>query len=137
MQMALAEAQQALSVGEVPVGCVIVQGRELIAKAHNQVEQLKDATAHAELLALTAAMHALQAKYLPECTVYVTLEPCPMCAYAMHLAQVKRVVWGAPDPKRGFRQWGNLLHPRTQIKEGIFREECSRLLRTFFQRLRT
>lgn len=137
MRVALQEAHTAFHLGEVPVGCVIVDTHQrLIARAHNMVEKLQDATAHAEMLALTSAMNYFRSRYLENCTVYVTLEPCPMCAYAMHLAHIRRVVWAVSDPRWGFRQFGNLLHPKCETREGILADESHRLLQQFFQQLR-
>ncbi len=136
MQIAISEAQKAYEEGEVPVGCVIVAENKLIARTHNQVERLKDATAHAEMIAISAAMQFFQSKYLEDCTLYVTLEPCPMCAYAMNLTHIRRVVWAADDEKQGFRKWGNLLHPKTQIRSGILSDPARNLLQKFFKKLR-
>ncbi len=137
MQEALKEAQQALEIGEVPVGAVVVIKNRIIARAHNQTEKLTDATAHAEMLATTAAANYLGSKYLNECTLYVTLEPCVMCAGALHWVQLQRLVYGATDPQRGYRLIQQpLLHPRTQVTEGIGRLEAKDLIDQFFRRLR-
>ncbi len=137
MQLALQEAQRALEEDEVPVGAVIVANQQLLARAHNQVERLRDVTAHAEILALTAATQALGQKYLWDCTLYVTLEPCPMCAYALRLAQISRIVFAAPDYKAGFRRFSpELIHPQTAIQEGPYREEAQQLLKAFFEKKR-
>jgi len=137
MNQALKEAEAAFEEGEVPVGAVVVCRNQVIARAHNQTEQLKDVTAHAEILALTAASHYLGSKYLPDCTLFVTLEPCVMCAGALRWAQLGRLVYGAPDDKRGFMEYGkSLLHPKTQVEYGVLAEDCSQLLKTFFQQRR-
>ena len=135
MQQALAEAQKAYEAGEVPVGAVIVCENRIIARTHNQTEQLTDVTAHAEILALTAASSHLGSKYLPDCTLFVTLEPCVMCAGALAWAQLGRVVYGASDDKRGFMLFGgkNLLHPKTRLEMGILEVDCARLLTAFFR----
>ncbi len=135
MQQALAEARQAYDNGEVPVGAVIVSEGRIIARAHNQTEQLTDVTAHAEILALTAASNYLGSKYLPTCTLYVTLEPCVMCAGALAWAQLGRLVYGASDEKRGFTLFGGakLLHPKTKVETGVLEIECARLLKAFFR----
>ncbi len=135
MRQALAEAQRAYESGEVPVGAVMVSEGRIIARAHNQTEQLTDVTAHAEILALTAASNHLGSKYLPTCTLYVTLEPCVMCAGALAWAQLGRLVYGASDDKRGFMRYGgkNLLHPKTRVEMGVLEEEAMRLLKAFFR----
>ncbi len=134
MRMALAEAGEALSRGEVPVGAVVVAGGRTIARAHNLTEALRDATAHAEMQAITAATGFLGGKYLDGCTLYVTLEPCAMCAGAMGWAQLERLVVGAPDPRRGYRVMApNALHPRTEVTFGVLAEECGELIRGFFR----
>ncbi len=137
MKQALQEAQKAFDAGEVPVGAVVVCDNRIIAKSHNNTEQLRDVTAHAEIIALTAASAYLGSKYLPDCTLYVTLEPCVMCAGALAWAQLGRVVYGASDDKSGFMRHGKtLLHPKTKVELGIMMEECSQLLRDFFQQRR-
>ena len=137
MKQALLEAEAALEQGEVPVGAVVVCRNQVIARAHNQTEQLNDVTAHAEILALTAASHFLGSKYLPECTLFVTLEPCVMCVGALQWAQLGRLVYGAPDDKRGFMEYGKrLLHPKTQVEYGVMFGECSMLLKEFFRKRR-
>ena len=134
MKQALREARNAFDEGEVPVGAVVVCNNQIIARAHNQTELLNDVTAHAEMLALTAASNALGGKYLNDCTLYVTLEPCPMCAGAVAWAQVGRLVYGANDPKRGFMRFGRkMFHPKTKIKLGVLKDDCSLLLKDFFQ----
>lgn len=137
MQKALNEAKQAFEEGEVPVGAVIVCRDRIIARAHNLTERLTDVTAHAEMQAITAAANALGGKYLTDCTLYVTVEPCVMCAGALAWAQLSRIVYGASDPKRGFSVFApNALHPRTEVTEGILAEECANLMKDFFQRRR-
>lgn len=134
MRQALAEAHKARERDEVPVGAVITCEDRIIARAHNTTEQLLDVTAHAEILCITAASEFLGSKYLPECTLYVTLEPCVMCAGALHWAQIGRIVYGADDEKRGFMRYGKtLLHPATKVECGILQEECSALLKAFFK----
>lgn len=137
MQQALKEARQAYEGGEIPVGAVVVCQNQVIARAHNQTELLRDVTAHAEILAITAASNYLNSKYLRDCTLFVTLEPCVMCAGALFWSQLGRVVYGAPDDKRGFMRYGkSLLHPKTQLEFGILAEECAALLKVFFQQRR-
>ena len=137
MQKALNEAKQAFEEGEVPVGAVIVCRDRIIARAHNLTERLTDVTAHAEMQAIAAAANALGGKYLTDCTLYVTVEPCVMCAGALAWAQLSRIVYGASDPKRGFSVFApNALHPRTEVTEGILAEECANLMKDFFQRKR-
>lgn len=138
MREALREAQRAFACGEIPVGAVVVSQNRIIARAHNQTERLRDVTAHAEILAITAAANYLDSKYLPDCTLYVTLEPCVMCAGALHWAQLSRVVVGATDPKRGFMRHGRqLLHPKTIYTDGLLAQECQELIQRFFRQLRT
>ncbi|MCB0609044.1 MAG: nucleoside deaminase [Lewinellaceae bacterium] len=133
MQQALKEAQKAFELGEVPVGAVVVCQNQIIARSHNLTEQLNDVTAHAEIMAITAAANHLGSKYLDDCTLYVTLEPCIMCAGALHWAQLDRLVYGAPDDKRGFMRFGKqLLHPKTKVEFGIMADECAELMRGFF-----
>jgi tRNA(adenine34) deaminase len=135
MKQALAEAEKARDAGEVPVGAIVVSDGRIIARAHNQTEQLTDVTAHAEILAITAAAGHLGSKYLQDCTLYVTLEPCVMCAGALAWAQMGRVAYGASDEKRGFMLYGGktLLHPKTRLEMGIMEAECSELMTTFFK----
>ncbi len=133
MKMALREAEAALEQDEVPVGAVIVSQNKILAKAHNLTETLVDVTAHAEMQALTSASNYLQSKYLIDCTMYVTLEPCSMCAGALYWSQISRLVIGASDPKRGFITTGVPLHPKTEMIGGILEDECSELLKQFFQ----
>ena len=138
MQEALKEAEKAAQAGEVPVGAVVVSQDRIIARAHNQVERLQDATAHAEVLALTAAFSHVGGKYLPTCTLYVTLEPCGMCAGATYWAQLGRLVFGASDPQRGYTTVGKqLLHPRTEVTAEVLGQEAAQLLTHFFRRLRS
>lgn len=136
MREALKQAQYALLEEEIPIGAVVVMDRQIIARAYNQTEKLRDVTAHAEMLALTAAANHVGNKYLSDCTLYVTVEPCVMCAGASFWAQLKRVVYGAPEDKRGFRRHGNLLHPRTELVSGILAGECAALMQEFFARKR-
>lgn len=134
MRQALRQAQQAVDLGEIPIGAVVVCQNQIIARGYNQTEQLKDVTAHAEIIALTAAANFLGGKYLPQCTLYVTLEPCVMCAGALAWAQLGRLVYGAADDKRGFMRFGReLLHPKTKVEFGVLHDDCARLLTTFFQ----
>lgn len=133
MNQAIIEAQKALDKAEVPIGAVVVCRGRIIARAHNLVQTLSDPTAHAEMQALTAASNALGGKYLDECTLYVTLEPCPMCAAAMYLCHLGELVYGADDPKRGYTTIsGKLLHPKTKVTKGVEQERCSEILKAFF-----
>lgn len=133
MKAALDEAFKALDKDEVPVGAVVVAGGRIIARAHNLTETLNDPTAHAEMQAITAAANFLGGKYLTGCTIYVTVEPCPMCAGALNWSQVDEVVYGAPDIKRGYRTVSsNLLHPKTKVRNGILEKECSEMMTGFF-----
>ncbi|MCX6187339.1 MAG: nucleoside deaminase [Bacteroidetes bacterium] len=136
MKLALNEAQKAFDENEVPVGCVIVCENKIIGKGYNLTERLNDVTAHAEMQAITAASSYLGSKYLNECTMYVSLEPCVMCAGAIFWAQAGTLVYGASDDKRGFSKVGNLLHPKTEIIQGIMADETSRLMKEFFKKLR-
>jgi tRNA(adenine34) deaminase len=137
MRAALSEARTAFDRDEVPVGAVIVCRNQIIARAHNMTEQLKDVTAHAEMLAFTAASNFLNSKYLEECTLYVTLEPCAMCAGAAYWTQLDRIVFGAADDKRGFRRTSEtMLHRRTLIKGGVLEKECAELMIGFFRNKR-
>lgn len=134
MREALKEARAASGEDEVPVGAVVVWNGRVIARGHNMTERLHDPSAHAEMIALTAATEAAGGKYLNGCTLYVTVEPCPMCAGAMNWAQVGRVVYGAPDPKRGFSKFTPpLLHPKTEIVSGVLAEECGSIVSEFFR----
>lgn len=137
MREALKEARKAFDEGEIPVGAIVVCGKKIIARAHNQTERLNDATAHAEMLAITAAANYLGSKYLDECTLYVTLEPCPMCAGALHWSQLQRLVFGAEDEQRGYQLIKSpLLHPRTVVAKGMRRDESKELIGAFFRLLR-
>lgn len=137
MRAAISQAREALNKGEVPIGAVVVVAGRIVGRGHNLVETLSDATAHAEMQALTAAMHASGGKYLSECTLYVTVEPCVMCAGACAWAQIGRIVYGASDPKRGYSTAAaGLLHPKTQVTAGVMEAECSALMREFFKNLR-
>jgi tRNA(adenine34) deaminase len=137
MREALKEAQKAYEIGEVPVGAVVVCRNRVIARAHNQTEKLTDATAHAEMLAVTSAANHLGSKYLNECTLYVTLEPCVMCAGALHWVQLQKLVFGASDIQRGYTLVDTpLLHPKTQVVKGVKSEESKILIAEFFKRLR-
>ena len=134
MKKAFAEALQAFEAGEVPVGVVIVANRKIIARAHNLTETLTDVTAHAEMQAITAAANLLGGKYLNDCTIYVTVEPCVMCAGAIGWAQTGKVVYGASDEKRGYKKFApNALHPKTVVVKGILETECSELMQEFFK----
>ena len=135
MKEALREAQLAYDGDEVPVGAVVVWGTRIIARGHNQVEQLNDSTAHAEMIAMTAAFNALGSKYLPEASLYVTLEPCLMCCGAMYWSKLGRVVFGAADAKNGYRRttadnWP--FHPKTELVQGVLADDCAKLMRDFF-----
>lgn len=137
MGLALNEAKAAAEEGEVPVGAVIVSNGRILAKTHNQTERLQDVTAHAEILAMTAAANILGAKYLTDCTLYVTLEPCTMCAGALRWVQIGRVVYGASDEKNGYRRFApEIMHPKTQIESGIRAEEALQTVQTFFKERR-
>ena len=133
MKEALKEAEKAFAADEVPVGAVVVVNGRIISRAHNLIERLNDPTAHAEMQAITMATNMFGGKYLNEATLYVTVEPCPMCAAALNWAQVGKVVYGASDSKRGFSLFSpSLLHPKTEILQGILNEECSNLMKNFF-----
>lgn len=137
MKQALQEAQLAAEEGEVPVGAVVVCNNRILARAHNQTERLNDVTAHAEMLAITAATNVLGAKYLTGCTLYVTVEPCVMCAGAIGWAQLAAVVYGAPDTKRGFTRYApQALHPKTVVRQGVMETECAEAMQRFFQERR-
>lgn len=137
MRMAMQQAQYAMEEGEVPVGAIIVSDNRIIAKAYNQTEKLQDPTAHAEMLAITSAFNFLGAKYLPDCTLYVTLEPCLMCAGALHWAQLGALVYSADDIEKGYTTYGiSPLHPKTKVKKGILADESKMLLQDFFRKLR-
>ena len=133
MLEALKEARAAFNEDEIPIGAVVVCKGRIIGKGHNMTETLHDPTAHAEMIAITAATEALGGKYLTDCTLYVTVEPCPMCAAALNWAQTGRIVFGATDPKRGYSLFSpSLLHPRTEVRSGVLTEECSTLMKDFF-----
>lgn len=137
MKEALREAREAESEDEIPIGAVIVFKGRVIAKGHNMTERLHDPTAHAEMIALTAATEAMGGKYLNDCTLYVTVEPCPMCAAASAWAQIGRIVYGASDPKRGYSRFSpSLLHPKTEVSSGIMADECGSIVSEFFRKKR-
>ncbi|HJG78258.1 nucleoside deaminase [Phocaeicola barnesiae] len=137
MQQALQEARKAAEAGEVPVGAVVVCRDRIIARAHNLTETLNDVTAHAEMQAITAAANALGGKYLTDCTLYVTVEPCVMCAGAIAWAQMGKLVFGAVDEKRGYRRYApQALHPKTEVVTGVKAEECAQLMKDFFKKKR-
>lgn len=138
MQAALSQARLAEAAGEVPIGAVVACGERIIATGYNMTETLNDPTAHAEMIAMTAACDAIGGKYLSDCTLYVSVEPCPMCAGAMCWAQLGRLVYGAPDPKRGYSLFRDeagrgLLHPKTEVVAEVMKEECSALVSNFFK----
>ncbi len=139
MRLALQEAQKAFDTDEVPVGAIVVMQNRIVAKAHNQVELLNDSTAHAEILALTTAYNFLGSKYLPDATLYVTVEPCLMCSGALYWSKIGRIVFGAPDDKNSYRRvtgGNNPFHPKTEIVGGVFKDECSQLMTGFFRNKR-
>jgi tRNA(adenine34) deaminase len=136
MKKALEEAQLAFDKDEVPVGAVVVADNRIIGRGHNLTELLNDVTAHAEMQVITAAANYLGGKYLINCTLYVTLEPCQMCAGALYWSQISRLVFGASDPERGYQKMGTRLHPKTAVHSGVMEQECSRLLTEFFIRKR-
>lgn len=137
MKQAYAEAVRAMDADEVPIGAVVTLENRIIARSTNQVEQLMDVTAHAEIIAVTAAANTIGAKYLEHCRLYVTLEPCPMCAGALYWSRIGHLIYGTEDEKRGFMRFGrDMLHPTTKIQYGLMRDECAELLRQFFQRKR-
>ena len=138
MRMAYAQAKEAESIDEVPIGAVIVIDNKVIGKAHNQIELLKDVTAHAEILAITQAAQYLGTKYLKDCTLYITLEPCQMCAGAIHWAQIPRIVFGASDPKKGFTRVNPpiLIPSKTEVIGGVLADECGQIIKDFFKRKR-
>ncbi|MEZ4787388.1 MAG: nucleoside deaminase [Flavobacterium haoranii] len=133
MKKALAEAENAFEKGEIPVGAVIVIDNKVIARSHNLTELLNDVTAHAEMQAITSAANYLGGKYLKDCTLYVTLEPCQMCAGALYWSQISKIVYGASDENRGFSKLGTQLHPKTEVVSGVLENECSLLMRAFFR----
>lgn len=134
MREALREAEMAAAEDEIPIGAVVVCRGRVIARGHNMTERLHDPTAHAEMIALTAATEALGGKYLADCTLFVTVEPCPMCAAALNWAQISRIVYGARDPKRGYSLFSpSLLHPKTEVTSGVLAEDCAILLVDYFR----
>lgn len=139
MQQALKEANKAYEDGEVPIGAVVVMGDRIIARGHNQTERLNDPTAHAEMIALTSAFNYLGSKYLPEASIYITVEPCLMCAGALYWSKISRIIWGADDEKNGHKRiteprWP--FHPKTEVVKGVLKEECGELMRRFFRERR-
>ncbi len=137
MLQALAEARAALAEEEIPIGAIVVCDGRIIGRGHNRVEALQDPTAHAEMQALTAATETLGGKYLPRCTLYVTVEPCIMCAGAIGWAQVGRIVWGADDPKKGYRTYAeNVFHPKSEVVRGVLKMQCEELMTQFFASIR-
>src|SRR6478672_6308976 len=139
MKQALKQAQQAFDEGEVPVGAVVVMGNKIIARGYNQVEKLSDPTAHAEIIALTSAFNFLGSKYLPDATIYITVEPCLMCAGALYWSKIGRIVYGASDPKNGYlhiTKDNSPFHPKTELAFGVLKEECAGLMKSFFQQKR-
>ena len=137
MREALRQAEIALSKGEVPIGAVVVSGGEIIARAYNMTETLNDPTAHAEMQVITAATYHMGGKYLDQCTLYVTIEPCTMCAAALYWAHLGKLVYGAGDLKQGYRtKSNNILHPTTQVTKGIFEKECGEIVTLFFKNIR-
>jgi tRNA(adenine34) deaminase len=136
MKMALKEAEKAYEEGEIPVGAVVVVGNKIISRGYNMVEKLNDPTAHAEIIALTSAFNSLGSKYLPDATIYVTVEPCLMCAGALHWSKINKIVWGASDPKNGHQVYTedrNPFHPKTQVLTGYMAEEAASLMKAFFK----
>ena len=133
MKKALQEAETAFEKGEIPVGAVIVIDNKVIARTHNLTELLNDVTAHAEMQAITSAANFIGGKYLKDCTLYVTLEPCQMCAGALYWSQISKIVFGAADENRGFIKMGTQLHPKTQVVGGVLEKDCSLLMRAFFR----
>lgn len=136
MRKALSEAKIAFDKGEIPVGAVVVAKNQVISKSHNLTELLNDVTAHAEMQSITAAANFLGGKYLKGCTIYITLEPCQMCAGALYWSQIDRIVFGADDPQRGFRAMGTKLHPKTEVQSGVLEHECAELMLRFFREKR-
>lgn len=136
MKKALVEAEIAFEKGEIPVGAVVVVDNRVIARSHNLTEMLHDVTAHAEMQAITAAANFIGGKYLKNCTLYVTLEPCQMCAGALYWSQISKIVFGAHDEQRGFLTLGTQLHPKTEVVSGILAEECGQLMKDFFKKRR-
>ena len=141
MRAAYRLAQEAEKSGEIPVGAVVVAGNQIIGKGHNQTESLRDSTAHAEMIALTSAFQYLGAKYLQECRIYVTLEPCVMCAGALHWSQIDKIIIGAKDLKKGYSLFkgpggASIIHPKTKIKTGVLGESCGSIIEDFFKKIR-
>ena len=137
MKQAIIEAEKAFAEDEIPIGAVIVSQQRIIARAHNLTQMLNDVTAHAEMQSITSAADVLGGKYLQGCTLYVTVEPCPMCAGALRWVQIPRVVYGAPEPKTGYARFGaDMLHPKTHVVRGVMAEECGEIMRRFFQQKR-
>ena len=139
MKQALIQARKAFEEDEVPVGAVVVLNNKIIARGYNQVEKLNDSTAHAEIIALTSAFNFLGSKYLPEATIYITVEPCLMCAGALYWSKIARIVYGAPDEKNGYRhitKETSPFHPKTELLRGVLQEECAALMKSFFQQKR-
>ena len=137
MDLAIIEANEALRKDEVPIGCIIVANNQIVGRGHNLTETLQDVTAHAEMQAITAAAQTLGGKYLTDCTLYVTVEPCTMCAGAIGWAQIRRIIWGTDDEKKGFTQIApNALHPKCEVIKGIREEECKQLMQNFFKNTR-
>ena len=137
MTLALEEAKCAMKSGEIPVGCIIVAGKQIVGRGHNLTQTLQDVTAHAEMQAITAAAQTLGGKYLTDCTLYVTVEPCVMCAGAIGWAQVSRLVYGCADEKRGYTRFApQVLHPKTVVKSGVLEDECREMMQTFFSERR-
>lgn len=137
MKQALVEAQKALEKGEIPIGAVVVYGNQIIARGHNLTEQLTDVTAHAEMQAITSAANYIGGKYLTNCTLYVTLEPCVMCAGALGWSQISKIVYGASDEKRGYSKFApQALHPKTEVVKGVMEKECAEIVTNFFKKKR-
>ena len=136
MKKALQEAEMAFERDEIPVGAVVVVNNQVIARSHNLTELLNDVTAHAEMQAITSAANFLGGKYLKDCTFYVTIEPCQMCAGALYWSQISKIVFGATDEKRGYRALGTQLHPKTEVVSGVLQDECSMLVKEFFKKKR-
>ncbi|MDN3706487.1 nucleoside deaminase [Myroides ceti] len=136
MQIALNEARNAFDRDEIPIGAVVVANNRILAKSYNLTEALIDVTAHAEMQAISAASDAIGGKYLKNCTMYITVEPCQMCAGALYWSQISRIVYGASDNKRGFTQMGGKIHPKTEIVSGVLEKECSDLMKLFFENKR-
>ena len=133
MKKALQEAEYALAKGEIPIGAVVVVNDRIIARSHNLTEMLRDVTAHAEMQAITAAANYLGGKYLKECVMYITVEPCQMCAGALYWSQITKIVYGASDNKRGYTSMGGKLHPKTVVVSGVMEEECGNMMKRFFE----